>query len=202
MKQSWWQMALFSVLGISGAGASQGKTSTISEALHTGRARLTSHNLGAGIAWETQLLRHPSSSEALDYSGAFEPSRSSTLRSLALALVPLTALLFSATSEAACPAGFAALNSAHGNFCAEIEAKAHVRSFEAAPACEDRSARVCSASEIETACYSGKVNGSGLGWEWSLSLGQYLSASANGSCDALAYGELTDRASLRCCLSQ
>lgn len=203
MKQSWWQMALFSVLGISsGAQASQEKSPTFSGSSLPSRSYPAAPSLGAGVAWEAHLLRHSAGSEALDYAGPFEAPRASTFRSFTLALIPLAALLLSTSSEAACPSGYVALSSAGGNFCAEVEARPHVRSFEAAPACEDKGARVCSANEIETACFSGKVNGSGLGWEWSLSLDQYLSASANGSCDALAYGELTDRASLRCCLSQ
>lgn len=101
-----------------------------------------------------------------------------------------------------CPAGYAPITSADGRACVEIQARPHVRSFEAAPLCEESGARVCSATEIEAACASGQTKESGLAWEWSLSLGQYLSASANGSCEALAYGELTERAALRCCRSQ
>ena len=109
------------------------------------------------------------------------------------------ALFLLSTPVFACGPGYAAVDGPLGKFCVQTEARAHVRSFEAAPICEELSARLCTDTELKAACESGLARGAGLGWEWSFSLDQYVSASLNGSCDTLAFGELTHHAALRCC---
>lgn len=99
----------------------------------------------------------------------------------------------------ACSEGFISLIGPTGAFCVQATAKASVRSFEAAGLCEEQGARLCTDSELRVACESGRAEGAGLGWEWSFSLDHYVAASLNGSCDALAFGELTHHAGLRCC---
>ncbi|RYZ97181.1 MAG: hypothetical protein EOP11_22390 [Proteobacteria bacterium] len=113
-------------------------------------------------------------------------------------LIPAILSLFTVAASA-CPIGSIELASAEGKFCVEVEARPAIRNYKAAPICESIGGRLCSAEELRVACESRELNGAGLAWEWSVSMDKYTSASLNGSCDALAFGELTDHAALRCC---
>jgi len=121
------------------------------------------------------------------------------MKSLAPFISFLILILSFQSGASICPDGWVNIEQADGRqqFCIELQKQNQVKTYEASLICEAKNAKVCTSDQWVAACQRGRI--SSQGWEWAISLNQYLSIVGNTDCMDLAFGELAPAASLRCC---
>jgi len=101
------------------------------------------------------------------------------------------------TFAIACPEGWSEATLNKQSYCIEITKVENIKSHEASLICEAKEAKVCTSEQWMSACRAGLISTGS--WEWSISIGQYISIVGNNDCNDLAFGELSPVANLRCC---